>query len=429
MPNFDWKFAHRQISPQLLNSKTNMSLRQRIFTVLTILIVATVVANGFGFLMYDSLAKAAGQADPRLLEVAARNQWWMIGVTCIASAVGLAGFIALVRILMSLLGGEPQYASDVVKRISAGDLAFSINVAPNDNSSLLAAIAGMQRNLREIVGQLGDAAGQINAALHHTAAAAQEIREVSTTQMTAATKATTVVQEGSNGIRAVAESARSVGDLAASAMEGSQRGNRSVANMADELSELEQSVRKIADSVHTFVSSTAQITAMTREVRDIADQTNLLALNAAIEAARAGEQGRGFAVVADEVRKLAEKSASTAQEIDKVTNTLRSTSDEAEQSLALGLECLVKSEDHIKHVVEALNEACTGATRTSEGMKDIVSTVGQQVTMGENLAQQFTAITQMAESNDNRVARLAAEASALQSLSNQLNQLAGRFHA
>lgn len=406
-----------------------MSLRQRIFTVLTILIIATVVANGFGFLMYTSLAKEAGQADPRLVEIASRHQWWMIGVTCAASIVGLAGFVALVRILMNLLGGEPQYAADVVKRISSGDLAFSIDVSPNDTTSLLAAIAGMQRNLREIVTQLGDAAGQIDVAVHHTAAAAEEIREVSATQVAAATQASSVVQDGSEGIRAVAESARTVGDLAVSAMEGSERGNRSVASMADELKELELSVRKIADSVRTFVSSTAEITSMTKEVRDIADQTNLLALNAAIEAARAGEQGRGFAVVADEVRKLAEKSAATAQEIDKVTGTLRSTSSEAEQSLESGLQCLVESEAHIGQVVAALSDACVGATRTSEGMSQIVGTVGQQVTMGENLAQQFTAITQMAEANDDRVARLSTEAASLQRLSDQLTTLARRFNA
>ncbi|HEY3433549.1 MAG TPA: methyl-accepting chemotaxis protein [Rhodocyclaceae bacterium] len=405
-----------------------MTLRQRIIAVLGILIVATIIANGFGFLMYSSLATAAGQADPRLLEVANEHKWWMILVTGISSVVGLAGFIVLVRILMSLLGGEPQYAADVVKRISSGDLAFSIAVDEKDDHSLLAAIAGMQRSLRDLVRQVRSAADQIDGALSHTIATAEEIRQVSATQVAAAANATTVVQEGSEGIRTVADNAQAVGDMASAALEGSQRGNQSMASMVAELKHVEESVRAIAVTARTFIDSSAQITTMTKEVRDIADQTNLLALNAAIEAARAGEQGRGFAVVADEVRKLAEKSATTAREIDSVTVTLRTTSGEVEDSLRRGLDSLVESEEHITQVANALGEACSAATRTSEGMAGIAGTVSQQVAIGENVARQFISITQMAEANNSRLAGLADEAQSLRLLSKQLTEFTGRFH-
>ena len=405
-----------------------MTLRQRIFAVLGILVVATIIANGFGFLMYSSLADAAGKADPHLLDTAAQHKTWMIGVIGASSVVGLAAFITLVRILMALLGGEPQYAADVVKRISSGDLAFSIAVAKDDDRSLLAAIAGMQRSLRELVGQVRSSAVKIDSALGHTIATAEEIRQVGATQMIAASQATTVVHEGSEGIRAVAANAESVGSLAAAALEESQRGNRSMISMVAELKHVEQSVRDIAVTARTFIDSSAKITAMTQEVRDIADQTNLLALNAAIEAARAGEAGRGFAVVADEVRKLAEKSAATAQEIDSVTATLRATSSEVETALQRGLDSLVESEDHIEQVAAALGEACSAATRTSEGMAGIAGTVSQQVSIGENVAQQFESITKMAEANNQRVSRLADEAQSLQRLSGQLTEFTGRFH-
>jgi len=116
-----------------------VSLRQRLYLVLAVLAAVTVVANGFSFLMFLQLAEAAGKLDPKLLADAQSTRNWMILVIVIASLAGLAAFVMLARLLLNLLGGEPQYAAEVVKQISAGDLSVPIHLQPGDQSSLLAA--------------------------------------------------------------------------------------------------------------------------------------------------------------------------------------------------------------------------------------------------------------------------------------------------
>jgi methyl-accepting chemotaxis protein len=404
-----------------------MSLRQRLFLVLAILAVVTVIANGFSFVMYLHLADVAGRLDPKLLAEAESTRNWMILVIGVASVVGLAAFVQLARLLLSLLGGEPQYAAEVVKRISAGDLGVRIDLKPGDTSSLLAAIAGMRNSLREMAAELTSASGMLRTTavdFEHITAGMQ----ASTNEQNAATQdAANSIALLSGGVDDIAAQTAEVDRLAAASLLRTQEGNESLSSMIGELSLAENSVREMTETAREFVASASAIANMTREVRDIADQTNLLALNAAIEAARAGEQGRGFAVVADEVRKLAEKSATTANEIDGVTKGLEKQASQVETALERGLTALGSSQDYLEIVAVTLGETNQTVTQTTEGMGRINEAVESQSRTNAEISSNVGRIAAMASTFDGTVGRVVASAQQLETLAGKLETAVQRF--
>lgn len=404
-----------------------MTLRQRLIIMLAILGVATVVANGFSFYMYSGLAADLLKIEPHLADSLKESKLLIAAVIAVASAVGLLAFVLLIRILLGLLGGEPQYVADVVKRIATGDLAFAVKLRAGDNDSLLAGISGMQQKLRDMVAQVRAASARLGQSAAQFSGMTGEIRASTEAQSEAASGSAAAVEEMSVSIRSVADNAAEVDRQSAESLAGTQEGNESLSRMIGEIGEVEQAVSDIATTAGAFIESTRAINRMTREVRDIADQTNLLALNAAIEAARAGEQGRGFAVVADEVRKLAEKSALAAREIDQVTHALGEKSGQVEVAIGRGNASLAASQEYLEQVAEVLGMVGSKVSAAHQGMTTISASVQEQTSASNDIAGNIERIARMAEENIAAVRRAVAEAQQLEALAVTLSDLAGRF--
>jgi methyl-accepting chemotaxis protein len=404
-----------------------MSLRQRLYLVLAVLAGVTVVANGFSFLMFLQLAEQAGKLDPRLLVDAAVTRNWMVGVIVIASVVGLTAFAMLARLLLNLLGGEPQYAAEVVKRISAGDLSVPIELQSGDQNSLLAAIAGMRESLREMTADMGGAAGRLREVLRQFHQIAASMHGDTANQAAAAQGMAHTVSGLSAAVDAIANQAAEVDQLAENSLTRTHAGNESLSQMIGELSLAETSVGEMTSIARAFIDSASSISGMTREVRDIADQTNLLALNAAIEAARAGEQGRGFAVVADEVRKLAEKSAMTASAIDEVTRNLEKQAGSVETALDRGLAALTSSQEYLETVAETLGETNLSVGQTTDGMGRIHAAVQDQARASSEISANVDRIVALATTGEASVIRLLGEADKLETLAAELGAAVQRF--
>lgn len=401
-----------------------MSLRNRLLVVLVILAATTLAANGYSLYMFSVLT---GLAGAELQAAAAQAQVRGVLISGVCAVVGIGAFIQLARALSAAIGGEPAGVVEVVKRIAGGDLAFRIETRPGDSTSLLAAIATMQNELRQMVSNLREASGRLGDATVGFAALTEQIRVGADNQSAAAMNTVTSVDSVTMSISRVADSAAEVDRNCSSSLERISDGNESASKMIGEISEVESAVADIATTTKDFIESVNSITRMTREVRDIADQTNLLALNAAIEAARAGEQGRGFAVVADEVRKLAEKSAATAGEIDQVTRLIGQKSDTVDAALKKGETALITSQEYLENVAMVLGDANASVSQTTAGMGQITAAVRDQGEATVDISRHVETIARMAGENAAIAANAARSAAELQELVASMDAVSGRF--
>lgn len=237
----------------------------------------------------------------------------------------------------------------------------------------------------------------------------------------------TALEAMTNSLTLVAETTQNVLHIAQESLNSAHHGNESLSALLGEIDIVESAVQEIAGKVQQFVLSTLSIRQMTKHVRDIADQTNLLALNAAIEAARAGEQGRGFAVVADEVRKLAEKSAAAAKSIDALTHEIAEHSSGVDESISRGLEHLTKSQDAMENLAMVLSESAAMVQTVSEGVESIASATDEEVHASTEISHNVEKITAITENNSMAIAQAHTVSGELEVLAHNIRNTVDRF--
>ena len=344
----------------------------------------------------------------------------------------LIGAVLLGALGLSIIRGVHRSVDELrgvmVKMSADGDLMARARIYGQDEigqaaTAFNALIDGFAGIIRQVLGH----AGTVSGTAAQLSAATSQISQSSQAQSEAAASTAAAVEQITVSINSVAANTEDVRKLSEKSLSQTRQGNQNVTEMIGEIHSVQEAVNQIANSVKEFVDSTRAIAGMTQQVKEIADQTNLLALNAAIEAARAGEQGRGFAVVADEVRKLAEKSAQSANEIDRVTNSLNQKSTHVEATVQAGLRSLQATQEHIERVSAVLTEAGEAVTQSSHGVSDIAASVSEQSLASTEIARHVEQIAQMSEENHAAVESNAQGIVRLEQLAHELQAAASRF--
>jgi methyl-accepting chemotaxis protein len=379
----------------------------------------------------DATVKVASKfADDTLnsLQSTSVSVRWLVLILAGGGTLLTAIAISLVtREIMRRLGGEPADMQAAAHRIAEGDLTVQLKVDSRDQTSLLSSIAHMQNNLRSTILQSRQAADQVSDAAHSLAASSKHVSQSSNLQSEAASSMAASLEQVSTSISQVAESASRAQQLARETDNLSGDGKNLVQATIGEINKIADTVRSSSNSVKTLGDNSNQISNIANVIKDIADQTNLLALNAAIEAARAGEQGRGFAVVADEVRKLAEKTALSTQEITSMIGRIHEGTISAVQGMEQGQLQIEEGVNRAAKTGDSMTEIQSGAHQVLVAVDDISNALREQSAASEHIAQSVEKVARMSEDNSLAVNEVLQAANQLEHLAVAMKSSVGQF--
>jgi methyl-accepting chemotaxis protein len=354
----------------------------------------------------------------------ARARWTMIALGALVTLGGALFAWWMVRSLTRPLAE----AVSVAQRISEGSLDSRIEATGRDEVGLLlAALARMQEELRGMIGDVAQSASEVSASASVLAAGAGDSisRAQSRTEATSSTAA--AVEEMTVSIGQVAEHAQEAAAIADKSSALAREGESIVRAASSEMNSIAQSVKHGSELVETLNRRSAEISTIVRVIKDIADQTNLLALNAAIEAARAGEQGRGFAVVADEVRKLAERTGSATSEIGSMIEAIQRETSSVVETMQAGGDKVVQGVKLADEAAAALEKINAQTMEAVQSVNAIASATREQQAASSDIARNVERIAQMTEESGAAAHHNADAATTLERLATGLQSRVARF--
>jgi methyl-accepting chemotaxis protein len=336
--------------------------------------------------------------------------------------------ISVAFMLSRSIAGRLQQVVEVARNVAQGRLDSNIERAGSDEiGTLLDAFATMQERLREMIGQIRAGALQLVSAAQNISSAATQLSVSTQEQSQAASSMAATVEELTVSINHVADNANEAHGLSSDSGRQSEEGGAVIQETLVSMKRIAETVQDAAAQIAELGQHSDQISSIVNVIKEIADQTNLLALNAAIEAARAGEQGRGFAVVADEVRLLAQRTANSTQEITEMIKKIQLGTRSAVSNMEIGVQQVSSGVEQASQAGEAI-VAIRQASASVVGVVDQISlALREQTVASQDVARNVERIAQMSMENSEAVADTSRTAQGLQQLAVSLEKHVASF--
>lgn len=368
--------------------------------------------------------RGANGAAANSVEVFQSARSGVIGALVIVALASCVVAIGLIRSIVLPLRQSVQ----VAETVATGNLTTRIVVTGNDEPArLMGALATMQNNLRDTIMSIAESSNQLASAAEELSAVTEDACRGLHQQNGEIEQAATAVNEMTSAAEDVARNATSTADATRSSDLTAQQGRQQVLRTVEAIAELASGVTATAGEVENLAERVRDISQVVDVIRSVAEQTNLLALNAAIEAARAGEAGRGFAVVADEVRSLAHRTQSSTQEIEQLVTAIEGGTVLAVNAMK-GSNTRARDTLDVAHAAgQALDQIASSFTQINERNLVIASAAEQQAQVAREVDGNLTTIRDLAAQTAAGATQTTAASQELSRLAVSLNGLVSKF--
>ena len=324
---------------------------------------------------------------------------------------------------------------ETVEDFTNGDLTSRANIKVHflgkeikDEVGLLGdSVDAMAVQFSTVIGRIADSSALLASASEQLSASSTQIAEGADRQSGQTAQVATAMEEMNATVIEVAKNSQQVSESARSAQHIALDGGKVVAQAITAMQEVSESTEITAETIKKLGRSSEEIGTIVSVINDIADQTNLLALNAAIEAARAGEQGRGFAVVADEVRKLAERTTKATKEISGMINTIQSETGKAVEAMGEGTQKVENGVTLANQAGDALKQIVSGVENVTDMISHIATSAEEQSSTTDEISRNMDSIAEVAKSNVSAIGEVANATNEMARLATELKDLVSNF--
>jgi len=355
---------------------------------------------------------------------AAQARTLQLSCTALALLLGILAAVLITRQITRPL----QDTLVVVERIASGDLSHNLEVTRRDEIGVLQlGIQRMGSTLRDLIGGIRDGVTQIASAAEELSAVTEQTSAGVNSQKTETDQVATAMHEMSATVQEVARNAEQASQAASEADKQARAGDQVVAQAVAQIERLANEVGRSAVAMNELEQESGRIGKVMDVIKAVAEQTNLLALNAAIEAARAGEAGRGFAVVADEVRGLAQRTQQSTEEIESLVAGLQNGTRQVSSIMLSSRELTDSSVELARKAGTSLGSITQTVSSIQAMNQQIAAAAEQQSSVAEEISRSILNVRDVSEQTASASEETAASSIELARLGNQLQQLVSHF--